>query len=153
MQHVPHRRSGFTLIEIMIVVVILGILASTVLPQFSNSQGTAQETALVTNLNMLRSQIQLYKLQHNGANPSTDIVNQLTAKTNLDGTTTGTPVLGPYILSQFPANPLNNNLRTVQTSGTADGTSGWSYDPTTGIIKPGNAPSGTTPSGLTYGSL
>jgi len=41
-----HRRSGFTLIEILIVVVILGILAAIVIPQFSNASQMARQNTL-----------------------------------------------------------------------------------------------------------
>lgn len=148
MQH-PRKRSGFTLIEIMIVIVILGILASTVLPQFSKSQESAQEAALITSLNMVRSQIQLYKLQHGGALPTTGIVAELTATTTYGGVT-----YGPYILGQFPANPLRLNYRTVKTSGTADDSTGWLYNPSTGAFSAGNTGTDLTPvTGVAYSTL
>lgn len=150
----PRNRAGFTLIEIMIVVVILGILASTVLPQFGKSQESAQEAAMITSLTTIRSQIELYRLQHGGTYPDANIVNQLTQKTNFDGSTTGSPTIGPYIVGQFPANPLNQNLRTVKTTGTADDSTGWLYNTTTGAFTAGNTATNRTPySGATYGSL
>jgi len=146
----PRNRAGFTLIEIMIVVVILGILATTVLPQFSKSQESAQEAALITSLSTIRSQIQLYKLQHGGSLPTTAIVTELTGTTTYGGVT-----YGPYITGQFPANPLNQNFRTVKTDGAAgDNSTGWTYFPATGVFLPGNTPTNTTPiTGVTYGSL
>ena len=64
------RRAGFTLVEVLIVVVILGILAATVLPQFTSSNDDARESVLVQDLQTLRSQIQLYKFQHDGKFPA-----------------------------------------------------------------------------------
>src|SRR6476646_9691800 len=58
-------RKGFTLIEILIVVIILGILAAIVIPQFTNASKEAKQSILVTMVQSLRSQIALYKLQHN----------------------------------------------------------------------------------------
>ena len=55
---------GFTLVEILIVVIILGILAAIVIPQFTNASQNARESSLQSTLQTLRSQIQLYKLQH-----------------------------------------------------------------------------------------
>src|SRR5712671_3629272 len=58
------RKSGFTLVEILIVVIILGILAAIVIPQFTNASQDARESSLLSQLQTLRSQIELYKLQH-----------------------------------------------------------------------------------------
>ena len=58
------QKSGFTLVEILIVVIILGILAAIVIPQFANASQDARESALLSQLQTLRSQIELYKLQH-----------------------------------------------------------------------------------------
>ena len=59
------NRKGFTLIEILIVVIILGILAAIVIPQFTNASKEAKQSSLVTMVQSLRSQIALFKLQHN----------------------------------------------------------------------------------------
>src|SRR5665647_3735794 len=60
---------GFTLIELLIVVIILAILAAILIPQFSSSTVDAQEAALDSNLNGLRTAIELYKVQHSGKYP------------------------------------------------------------------------------------
>ena len=109
-------RKGFTLVEILIVVIILGILAAIVIPQFTNASEDARQSSLTSQLQTLRSQVELYKLQHRDAYPTTDGTadatkwswSLLTAKTNEDGSTTGTPQLGPY-LQQTPTNPLNDS--------------------------------------------
>ena len=63
------KKSGFTLIEILIVVVILGILAAIVIPQFTDASDSARLNSSKTNLSALRSQIELYKHQQ-GALPA-----------------------------------------------------------------------------------
>ncbi len=54
---------AFTLIEILIVVVILGILAAIVIPQFADASQQAMESSVVTQLQTLRSQIELHDVQ------------------------------------------------------------------------------------------
>ena len=104
------RSRGFTLVEILIVVIILGILAAIVIPQFTNASTDARKSSLVSQLQTLRSQIQLFKLQHNDVLP--DLVanqwSQMSSKTNLSGAvdTTATGIYGPY-LESTPKNPLN----------------------------------------------
>ena len=60
------RQGGFTLVELLIVVIILAILAAIVIPQFSSATTDAQEAALDSNLGVLRNTIELYKAQYVG---------------------------------------------------------------------------------------
>ena len=65
-----HRiKRAFTLVEILIVVVILGILAAIVVPQFTNASTEAQAGNAATQLQTIRSQIELYRVRHNGNYP------------------------------------------------------------------------------------
>ena len=113
------RKTGFTLVEILIVVIILGILAAIVIPQFTNASQDARESALLSQLQTLRSQIELYKLQHKDVLP--DLVtnwNPMTTKTNIDGTAVvQAKMFGPYMESA-PTNPLNT-LSNVTNGNTA----------------------------------
>ncbi len=62
--HISQRvRHGFTLIEILIVVVILGILAAIVIPQFTDAAGEANRANLQSQLQTIRSQIELHNVQ------------------------------------------------------------------------------------------
>src|SRR5438046_4446787 len=79
------KRTAFTLVEILIVVVIMAVLAATIIPQFTASTKYAQESTAVLNLQALRSQIELYKAQHGGSPPST--LDKLTASLTSRGTT------------------------------------------------------------------
>ena len=108
------RKSGFTLIEILIVVIILGILAASVIPQFTEASSEARESTLVSNLHTLRSQIGLYKVQHDDVLPGDtdadrvpdDAANfqaDLEGQTDVDGNV-GTD-FGPY-MQNVPENPF-----------------------------------------------
>ena len=64
--------SGFTLVEILIVVVILGILAAIVIPQFTNASDSAKGSSLTSQLQTIRSQLELAQTQH-GWGPIPDL--------------------------------------------------------------------------------
>ncbi|HEY7115472.1 MAG TPA: prepilin-type N-terminal cleavage/methylation domain-containing protein [Tepidisphaeraceae bacterium] len=114
------NNKGFTLVEILIVVIILGILAAIVIPQFTNASTDAKKNSLTSQLQTIRSQLELYKLQHNDVLP--DFAGkqwvQMTMKSDATGDTGATTMdFGPY-LQQIPTNPLNNN--TTVATGTTD---------------------------------
>ena len=67
----PVKR-GFTLIEILIVVVILGILAAIIVPQFTDAAQDAGVSSARSQLQTMRSQIELFRVQNNGAAPVDD---------------------------------------------------------------------------------
>ena len=69
------RRSGFTLTELMIVVLILGALAAIAIPKISESSANAKQNACDTNVDLINSQIEMYAANHDGAYPTaiTDI--------------------------------------------------------------------------------
>ena len=144
MQKVERKKcQGFTLIEVLIVVVILGILAATVLPQFTSASDDAKESATVQNLALLRSQVQLYKFQHEGRLPlAAELEEKLTSRTDIDGTTNpATGEFGPYITGQLSPNSYNG-LRTVKAAsaspipvGDVDQATGWIYNEATGDMK------------------
>ncbi|WP_372760391.1 type II secretion system protein, partial [Litorivivens sp.] len=65
----PKRQSGFTLVELVIVVLILSVLAAIVIPQFTSSTDDAKRAALDSSLAGVRGAIDLY-YQHHGHYPS-----------------------------------------------------------------------------------
>ncbi|MDB5322274.1 MAG: putative fimbrial protein [Phycisphaerales bacterium] len=97
------NRSGFTLVEILIVVIILGILAAIVIPKFTNASSEAKRNTLTSTLHSLRSQIELYMLQH-GDKPPVLTGTDWTPLT--DQITVGAQTTGPYIMTS-PTNPVN----------------------------------------------
>lgn len=143
---------GFTLVELLIVVIILAILAAIVIPQFSGATIDAQESALDSNLNAMRSAIELYRVQHKGKYPSavaatgltctvgtagTGAINtdqalkdQLSHYSNVEGQTCSgadpQTKLGPYLRKGIPAEPINNStaISILSTSGAPISVSG-----------------------------
>jgi len=142
-----NRHKGFTLVEILIVVIILGILAAIVIPQFTEASNDARKSALQSDLQTARSQIELFKVQHlemlpgnNGSGTFTEALfkNHLTAKTDQDGTVNASGKYGPY-LQKFPSNPFASTNTdgvdigtTDPTAQTADGNPGWFFNSSTG---------------------
>jgi len=98
-----YRRGGFTLVEILIVVMILGVMAAIVMPQFTNASQDAKRNSLTSTLHALRSQLELYQLQH-GDTPATLSGSDWSSLT--DQSTFNGQAVGPY-LTLAPSNPLN----------------------------------------------
>lgn len=128
---VSRHDSGFTLVEMLIVVIILGILAMIIIPQISISTDDAKLSSLQTNLSAMRGAIELYFHHHNGAYPgqkktdgsggdvatpaeaSTAFLEQLTRYTSVAGEVSvnkdATYKYGPYIKAAvLPMNPFND---------------------------------------------
>ena len=138
------KRGGFTLVEVLIVVVIMAILAATIIPQFSDSTKDAKNNTSKFNLHTIRSQIELFKSQHDGKVPTN--LNDLTLKTNTAGQTGTTSAFpyGPY-LQELPANPFTGS-QTVSaassnppTAATGSATAGWLYHAASGGVWIDNA--------------
>lgn len=133
------KRGGFTLVEVLIVVVIMAILAATIIPQFSDSTKDAKTNTSKFNLHTIRSQVELYKSQHDGKVPTN--LDDLTKKTNTAGTvgTTAAFPYGPY-LSEIPANPFTGSQKVTAAaanppaaaSGATD--AGWLYHAASGSV-------------------
>ncbi|MDG2200151.1 MAG: prepilin-type N-terminal cleavage/methylation domain-containing protein [Phycisphaerales bacterium] len=113
-------RNAFTLIEILIVVVILGILAAIVVPQFTNAADDANDASVRSQLQTLRSQVELYRAQ----NPTNNAV-------GADGSPVWTNLIDGDYLTAAPINPLTGNA-TIGTAAAANGSVGWVWRVKTG---------------------
>jgi len=98
------KNQAFTLVEILIVVVILGILAAIIIPRFANASKDARRASLASQLNAVRAQIQLYTIEHGDQRPANLNGNNwtdLTTQSVYNGVNRG-----PYLPS-IPVNTVN----------------------------------------------
>ncbi len=138
-------KKGFTLVEILIVVIILGILAAIIIPQFTDASNEARDSSLTSSLQTLRSQLELYKVQHLDEYPDvgTDaagFVTRMTTKTD-EAHAADANGYGPYF-NKFPSNPFSPGLPAVRFDDIANagaGTAQWVFDTNTGQIAPDDA--------------
>ena len=93
--------AGFTLVEIMIVVAIIGLLAAIAIPNFMHSRAQSQATACINNLRQIDSAVQQYAMEQGLASGSYDHHVDLTAyiKLNTSSSIPGCPANGTYSLT------------------------------------------------------
>ena len=133
------KKSGFTLVELLIVISVIGIISAVIVPMYSNAGQKARASALQNDLHKVRSQIEIYKSFHNDRLPafigesSKDFERRLTSKTDENGNAGFD--CGPY-LNKLPKNPYNGK-NTVRIDGAAAGTNtdGWRFDSFSGIFQ------------------
>ena len=109
---------GFTLIELVIVIVILGILAAVAIPKYEDMREQARVATLRGQLGSIRSAIAI-QYARNALNGSASF-----------------PVLNGTIFADgnVPKEPVNNS-NAVKTTPGVDNAGGWEYSATTGIVK------------------
>jgi prepilin-type N-terminal cleavage/methylation domain-containing protein len=133
------KRLGFSLLEVVIVVAILAILAAIGIPRMSRGSRGASDSALKSNLSLMRNGIDLYSAEHNGDFPAVaTFPNQLSQFTDSAGGTSATKdsthIYGPY-LRAIPT--LTVGAQKGKSAVSADGSDpndGWVYTAGSGAI-------------------
>jgi general secretion pathway protein G len=137
----PYRRSGFSLIELVIVVVIIGILAAVVIPRMSRGASAAAESSLAANLVTLRGGLELFYTEHGNTYPELSKINEALSqfsnetgdKFNPTKSVSDGIVYGPYVRT-MPALPVGANKGKTAFVASLGNDGGWVYSATNGTI-------------------
>jgi prepilin-type N-terminal cleavage/methylation domain-containing protein len=108
MQMKNNRKAGFTLVEIMIVVAIIGLLAAIAIPNFVKARTTSQQNACINNLRLIDSSKQQWALEQRQQSSNTPVGSDLQ------------PYLGRGSAGELPACPVDplNAFASSYTPGT-----------------------------------
>jgi prepilin-type N-terminal cleavage/methylation domain-containing protein len=138
------RKNGFTLVELVVVVMILGILAAVAAPRLLQTSDTATENGVRQTLAVIRDAIERHAAEHGGNLPGAD-GNAATFLTDIR----------PYLRGPFPSCPVGpttnqNSQVNMQSPGppAVGGTQGWAYAYDSGEFIINNA--GTDSEGTAY---
>ena len=138
----PH---GFTLLELVIVVVILGVIAAIAMPRFASATGTATLRRLHADTATLQQAIDLYTVEHDGLTPAHDGPSKPTAdegvfkqrllgRTDAIGEASEDGLFGPYLLT-WPVNPMTK-CQSLRIDGAEAGQDcAWHFDSSRSLIR------------------
>jgi type II secretion system protein G len=106
------NEKGFTLVELMIVVVIIGILASIAIPNFISMQHRAREATVKSNMHQIQVSLEDFSVQNDGAYPTADA----------DALPSGQTLRDVCPTRDYPANPYTKLPSVIQ----------WNSNPSSG---------------------
>lgn len=125
-----NKRAGFSLVELVVVVLILGILAAVAAPRMFDTANDARMNGTRQSLSVIRDAIELYKSQNGSFPPAATL----------------STALKPFIKGQFPGVQIGSNQNATVVASTQNpitaveaGTAGWAYNQTTGELVVNNA--------------
>lgn len=117
-----HRSRGFTLVELVVVIMILGILAGVAAPKLLDTSGTATDNGLRQTLAVIRDAIEMHAATEGSLPPCTS------AGADFKN------ALEPFLRGNFPISPVGvkDGKITPVTTTTADDATGWMFNTSTG---------------------
>jgi len=126
-------KTRFSCVEVMMMAVVLSVAARIISPQFTEASNEAKVSELVDGLEVMRAQLDLYRVQHKGCLPPTDSFGSFER-----AMTTKTGRCGPYV-KKIPTNPFNN-LNTIRfdEEPAGAGKAGWRLDIERGLFQADN---------------
>lgn len=120
-----NKRAGFSLVELVVVVLILGILAAVAAPRMFDTANDARMNGTRQSLSVIRDAIELYKSQNGSFPPAATL----------------STALKPFIKGAFPSVQIGANQNATVIASTQNpiattepGTAGWAYNQSTGEI-------------------
>ncbi len=157
-----HNRPGFSLIELVIVVVIIGLVSAIAIPRMASATENSRAAALVANQALLTKAVEHYAAEHNGQHPGEDasgnvstdsrsFMSRLIEHTDESGALEASGIFGPYLRS-LPTNPYNDNaIIRIDGPASATGLAGWRFSSATRTFQPDHAETAQDPSVLPSG--
>ena len=115
---IPRREAGFTLVEIMIVVAIIGLLAAIAIPNFVRARARSQATSCINNLHQIDGAVTEWALENGRktGDPGPSLTSDLTPylRLNANNAIPSCPVGGSYTMDPVGAIPqVSCNLSTL----------------------------------------
>jgi prepilin-type N-terminal cleavage/methylation domain-containing protein len=150
----PGCSGAFTLLELVLVLVIMGILAALAVPRMSRAVDTAREQTLCGNIDQLRRAVELYAAEHADRGPEIEpngsvtgtaknVPIRLMRPTDALGNVAADAPLGPY-LRCWPVNPYNGRyLMRIDGPAAGSGVAGWRLNSATRNVEADHAPTDT----------
>lgn len=114
------KQRGFTIVELLIVIVIIGILASITIVAYNGIQGRARDSARISDINAIRKALEVYK-SFNGEYPEENVAGWEYSHTDPQNFISA---LKPY-LGKTPVDPVNDAANYYYYHRYAAGTSSW----------------------------
>ena len=154
MTYAAKKRAGFTFLELVIVIGIMGIIAAIAISRLDRGAVSAGESALSGDLAVLRNAIDIYATEHANTYPAAaTFADQVTQYTDIGGaasaTRTASHIYGPYV-RKIPPLPVGANKGDTTVAANPGNGVAWTYNAANGTIQANTSDAETDASGKLY---